>query len=323
MKLAPLFLFASFSASLALVACGGASSEAVGDQASADTTDAATRCASLAAGPFRADRVGQPFSGSEDFAFDGQGHMVGKRGNAVVVVGTATADPGTSLATLPGQTYGLRYAPNGNLIAAVPGAGKLVSIAPSGQVTDLLTGLRSPNGVYVDFGGNVWVTEFGGSKVSKLAPDGTQKTIVSGAMAQSANGVVLDAANKRLYYTEYSKGKINRISVDPDATTPPTPTTVATIPGASLDGMVLDACGNVYAVDQGGSKLYRVRVDASGAALAAPELLATFPTNVANAQFGSGPGFDPNKLYVTGNPGTVYALALGVGGAPVPTAPAQ
>jgi sugar lactone lactonase YvrE len=93
---------------------------------------------------------------------------------------------------------------------------------------------------------------------------------------------------------------------------------VAQIPGASLDGMVLDACGNVYAVDQGRSRLFRVRTDAVGAASAEPELLATFPKNVANAQFGSGPGFDPNTLYVAGNPGSVFTLSLGVGGAPVP-----
>jgi hypothetical protein len=47
--------------------------------------------------------------------------------------------------------------------------------------------------------------------------------------------------------------------------------------------MVLDACGNVYVVDQGASKLYRVRLDEAGVATQAPELLATFPTNVANA----------------------------------------
>jgi sugar lactone lactonase YvrE len=321
MKPSALSTVACVSVLFALAGCSGTSFDPVSDQASAQTTDggASVACANIASGPFAPELIGQPFNGSEDFAFDGNGHMVGKRGNAIVVVSTSLAS--TSLATLPGQTYGLRYHPNGNLIAAVPGAGKLVSVSPTGQVSDLLTGLRSPNGVYVDFDGNVWITEFGASKVSRLAPDGTQTTIVSGAaVAQSANGVVLDAAKKRLFYTEYQKGKIQRIAID---TPGATPTLVATIPGAALDGMVLDSCGNVYAVDQGSSKLYRVRVDANGAAAAAPELLATFPTNVANAQFGSGAGFDPKKLYVTGNPGSVYALSLGVTGAPVPTAPAQ
>lgn len=305
----------------ALAACSDAVPEAVADQGAADTVDAgiAAMCSTLPAGPFTPERVGQPFSGSEDFTFDGQGHMVGKKGSSVVRVGTATAGE-TSLASLPGQTWGLRYHPNGNLIAAVPGSGKLVSIAPGGQVTDLLTGLRNPNGVWVDFGGNVWFTEFGG-KVSKLAADGTVTVLVSGsAMAQGADGIAYDSAHKRLFYTEYQKGKINRINLDTDT---PTPTTVATISGAALDGMALDACGNVYVVDNGASRLYRVRLDQTGTAIAAPEKLAELPTNIAAAVFGAGPGYDPRKIYMTGNPGVVYAIPVGVGSAPVPMPPAR
>lgn len=290
-----------------------------GSRDGASSSDAGA-CSSIAPGPLQPQLVGQPFSGSEDFAFDGQGHIVGKRGNSIVLVGATPGVGSTTLASLPGQTYGLRYHPNGNLIAAVPGAGKLVTVTPSGQVTDLLTGLGQPNGVYVDFDGNIWITEFSGNKVLRLAPDGTRSAIVSGtANAQAANGVALDAAKKILFYTEYSKGKINRIAADSPSATP---IAVATIPGAALDGIVLDACGNVYALDQGSSRIFRVRIDASGNAAAAPELLATFPTNVANAQFGAGAGFDAKTLYVTGNPGSVYALQVGVGGAPVPQPPA-
>ena len=230
-----------------------------------------------------------------------------------------TAGPGAtaeSIANLPGQVYGLRYHPSGDLIAAIPDQDKLVKVSRTGQVTDFVTGLGTPNGVYVDESGNTYVTEFGGAKVDRIAPDGTKTVLVSGsASAQGANGVVLDASKGILFYTEYQKGKIHRLQLT-DAN--PTPTLVATIPGAALDGMVLDACGNVYVVDQGSAKLYRVKVDETGSAAAAPELLASFPTGVANAQFGAGEGFDASKLYVTGNPGTVYALDLGVGGAPVP-----
>ena len=335
MKLSLLALSSS-AAILSLVACvsesspeGNAAPEAnsADGGAAPDATDAtpppassdggaAPLCASLAATPVAAQLVGALFQGSEDFTFDGQGRIVGKRGNALVALAASGVAAPTTIAELPGQTYGLRYLPNGLLVAAIPGAGKVVTITRAGQVTDLVTGLASPNGILTDEGGNVWITEFGGSKVLRVAPDGTRTTIVSGANAQAANGLVLDAARKILFYTEYQKGKINRISL---ATPGATAVNVATIPGAALDGMVLDACGNVYAVDQCRSRLFRVRTDATGAASDAPELVATFPTNVANAQFGAGPGFDSTKLYVTGNPGSVYTLDLGVGGAPVPT----
>lgn len=324
------------AATLALAGCA-ADSPDVAEQSAANTeknescdTDAGApngepkvpvvdACAAIPDGPITPLRLGQPFLGSEDFAFDGRGNIVGKRGNAVVLINTQGGL--TELAALPGQVYGLRYHPNGSLVAAIPGAGKLVSVAPNGEVTDLATGLGTPNGVYVDFDGNVWVTEFGGSKVTKLGADGARSVVVSGTdLAQAANGVVLDEAKRVLFYTEYAKGKIHRVAIDePEAA----PVLVATIPGAALDGITLDACGNVYAVDQGRSRVFRVRVGADGAASAEPELLATLPTNVANAQFGAGEGFDPEMLYVTGNPGTVYALPVGVRGAPVPTAPAK
>jgi sugar lactone lactonase YvrE len=315
LKLTPILPLLAVS-SLLLAACAGAWSDSTGAQESASTADGgASRCANVPSGPFQPQSIGQPFQGSEDFTFDGKGHMVGKRGNALVRI-NANASGTENIASLPGQVYGLRYHPNGNLIAAIPGQGKLVKVTPNGQVTDFITGLGQPNGVYVDFDGNTYVTEFSGAKVAKVAGDGTKTVLVSGtATAQGANGVVIDASKGLLFYTEYQKGKIHRLKVDG---TDPTPTLVATIPGSALDGMVLDACGNVYAVDQGSSKLYRVRTDAAGAAAAAPELIASFPTNVANAQWGSGEGFDASKLYVTGNPGTVYTLDLGVGGAPVP-----
>jgi len=303
----------------ALVACsGGASSEggATFEATSDAGADAAASCAGLVPGPVTPQLVGALFRGSEDFAFDGQGHIVGKRGNDLVAMTVDAAAPPRTIAALPGQTYGVRYLPNGDLVAAIPGAGKVVRVTPNGQVSDLATGLGGPNGIFVDLGGNVWVTEFRGAKVDKIAPDGTKTVVVSGANAEAANGVFVDASRQLLFYTEYAKGKIHRVSL---STPGAAPVLVATIPGASLDGLALDACGNVYVVDQGRSRLFRVRTDATGAASAAPELVASFPTNVANALFGAGDGFDPKKLYVAGNPGSVYAVDLGVGSAAVPT----
>jgi sugar lactone lactonase YvrE len=324
MTIRALSILASSTLTFALVACSGSpsgTSEALEGQGAAESTDIV--CSAIPSGPFTVETMGQPFNGSEDFTFDGQGHMIGKVGNQLMLVGTSLASP-TNLASLPGQTYGVRYNPNGNLIAAIPGAGKVVSIAPGGAATDLLTGLRGPNGIYIDFDGTTWLTEFNGNRVSRIAPDGTQTTLVSGgAMAQGADGIAHDAARGQLYYTEYGKGKVNRIAVDGSGAGTATPVTVATIQGAALDGMVLDACGNVYVVDNGASKVYRVRIDANGAAAGAPELLGSFPKNVAAVNFGSGPGFDPKKIYLTGNPGVVYAISVGVTGAPVPTPPAH
>jgi sugar lactone lactonase YvrE len=225
----------------------------------------------------------------------------------------------TSLANVNGTVYGLRYRPDGFLVIARPNQGVVAQISPAGMVSQVVAGLATPNGLYPDFDGNVWVTEFGGDTVSRINPDMSVDTIASGAPeVDNPNGIVYDATRTMLFYTNYGAGQIMSVNLTPGGN--PTPTLVTTIQGA-LDGLVLDACGNLYAVDNADNELYRVRLDAAGVAQGAAELLSSFPTSVANAQFGSGQGFDPMTLYVTGNPGNIYAVAAGVAGAPVPTPP--
>ena len=69
------------------------------------------------------------------------------------------------------------------------------------------------------------------------------------------------------------------------------------------------------------SKLYRLKLDSNGEAVGASEEIAAFTANVANAQFGSGPGFNSTSLYAAGFPGEVWEIDVGVAGAPVPTKP--
>lgn len=281
------------------------------------TGGSALACDMLPAGPLDPQVVIDVFNGSEDIAFDGKGHIAGKDGQQIVLADAAGAT--TTVAMNVPQAYGLRYRPDGFLVVALPNADKVVQVSPAGEVTDLATGLNGPNGLYPDFDGNVWMTELPAGRVSRINPDGSVDVIVSGQQGNSANGVVLDPKRNMLFYTNYGQGRIR--SVDLSAAGGFTGVEVVQIQGAALDGLVMDACGNLYVVDQGNSDLYRVRLDAQGAALGPAELMASFPTNVANAQFGSGDGFDKNKLYAAGNPGTVYAIDAGVPGAPVPTPP--
>jgi sugar lactone lactonase YvrE len=274
-------------------------------------------CDTLKPGPIDPVEVMNVFNGSEDLAFDGKGHITGKDGNDVLL-----ADPNgqtTLFATKVPTAYGLRYRKDGSLVVALPNDDKVVQVSAAGVVTDVALNLNGPNGLYPDFDGNVWMTEIGAGRVSRINPDNTVDILVSGPDAAGANGVVLDAARKILYYTNYGQGRVRSIDMSPGGD--PTPLEVIQIQGAKLDGLVMDGCGHLYAMDQGGSQLYRIKLDPAGAAAGPEELMATFPKNVANAQFGSGPGFDPSTLYAAGNPGRVYSLAVGVPGAPVPTPP--
>ncbi|XXX73498.1 SMP-30/gluconolactonase/LRE family protein [Sorangium sp. So ce134] len=274
-------------------------------------------CAAVAPGPFEPALITDVFSGSEDFAFDGHGYLVAKQGPNLVRY-DATGQT-SNFASLPGTVLGLRYRPDGTLVAAVPSQGAVVQISATGIVSDYVEDLQDPNGLSPDADGNVWVTDLAADRVLRLKPDATVDEIANGAPEVSQpNGIVFDPARSTVFYTNASAGEIRRIDL---AAPGAPPSLVATIASTTLDGLVLDTCGHLYTIDNKGKALYRVRLDAGGAALGEPELLASFPTAVANAQFGSGPGFNAKTLYVGGAAGSIYAVAVGIGGAPVPAPP--
>ncbi|WP_437775256.1 SMP-30/gluconolactonase/LRE family protein [Sorangium sp. So ce1097] len=278
-------------------------------------------CAELAAGPIEPTRITDVFSGSEDFAFNGQGHIVAKQGPNLIRY-DATGQT-SNFASLPGTVLGLKYRPDGTLVAALPDRGAVVKVQSTGQVDEYVKGLSAPNGLSVDADGNVWATETAGNRVVRLNPDATVDEIAGGEPEVSQpNGIVFDPARRVVFYTNASAGEIRRIDLAARDDEPARPALVTTVASAVLDGLVLDSCGHLYAVDGKDRELYRVRLDAGGAALGEPELLASFPTSVANAQFGSGPGFNRRTLYVGGVAGSIYAVALDIGGAPVPAPPA-
>jgi hypothetical protein len=272
-------------------------------------------CEALPAGPLTPELLGGGFNGSEDLGFDGAGGLALKGGEQVVIVGPDLND--TLLASGLPQTYGTRFAVNGDLLVAVPGAGKLQAISPEGVITDLVGGLEGPNGLYVDPTGVMWVTEFSGSRVVRFDPQLNKSVVYSGPDALTANGVVYDPDRGLLFFTSYGAGRLLKLVVDEQGQAQGDPVLVAALGGAALDGLALDVCGNVYAVDQANSRLYRMNLDAEAELVGQPELLAQFASNVANAQFGRGPGWDPESLYLSGNPGDLYRVVVGVEGAPI------
>ena len=293
----------------------GGSGGVGGAGGSGGTGGSTQNCENLPVGPIAPTvALDDVFNGSEDFAFDGKGNIAAKIDNTIVL--SDAQGQTTVLANNVDAAFGLRYRPDGFLVVALPNLGDLIEVAPDGTVTDLLTNLAGPNGLYADFDGNVWMTEFQGGNVSRINPGGSVDIIVSNV--EAPNGVVFDSTREILFYTEYSNGRIFRVDVSPGGT--PTPIQVTQIV-SGLDGLAMDVCGNLYVVGQQNNRLYRIQLDAIGDAVGDAEELASFTANVANAQFGSGPGFDPATIYVTGTPGTVYGVAVGVAGAPVPTPP--
>jgi hypothetical protein len=299
----------------------GSSDTGVVDSTSASTgveteTDTAgVDCDAIAPGPLAVEVVFEPeavFDGTEDIAFDGQGNVAGKNGNEVLLV----AADGSLVDSWPdaGPGYGLRFRGNGDLLAAKFSLSEIRIVNGDGP---LLTMAGGVNGLWPDFDDNVWFTN--GNSVRRFNADGTVDPIVTGGDAASSNGVVLDTTRGLLFFSNYGLGLIRSVEIMGDGS-PGAISMVTGIPGAALDGLNMDACGNLYAMDQGNAALYRIYLDDAGAAIGDPEpLVAQFPENVANAVWGSGPGWDPLSLYAAGFPGGIYRVEIGVPGTPYPT----
>ncbi len=280
------------------------------------TTGDALDCEAVVDGQVAPQKVFVGYEGSEDLAFDGQGGLALKKDGNVVVVRADMSETVLAMAVPP--AYGTRYLSDGRLLVALPQAGKLIAVDPRGQVSDFLTMVQGPNGIFPDLAGDVWISEFGGSRVLRVGADPQPKVIVMGQDASSANGVVFDPQRSLLFYTNYQSGQIRRVAIDGQGE-PAAPELVTEIAGASPDGLTLDACGYLYVVDQGNDTLYRVLLDAVGEATADASVLAVFASNVANAQFGVGEGFDDHTIYLAGNPGDVYAVTVEFPGAAIVT----
>ena len=273
-------------------------------------------CSSIPAGPFTAEVQFMPavFSGSEDLAFDGSGSLTAKNGDSVRVVDASGAE--VALHTDMGPAYGLRYRNNGDVLIAHFMSGNIVQIDPAGRRSNFATGYGGVNGIYPDLEDRVWLTDF--SVVGRINADGSYQDIVTGSDAAAANGIVYDPDRGFAFFTNYGQGRIRKVAID-DAGEPGAVSEVAVIGGTSPDGLSLDICGNLYVVDQGGSRLYRVMLDANAEALGEAEnLLDGGIQNIANAQFGRGGDFDELSLYAAGTPGVVYRVEVGVPGANIP-----
>jgi sugar lactone lactonase YvrE len=256
-----------------------------------------------------------PFNGSEDLGFNGMGGLAGKNGGNIILV-DADGTEMASYADAVNPSYGLRYTIDGDLLVAHPGQGEIAQIGSDGSIGTFATGIGGVNGLYPDLDGNVWVTNF--SIVGRYSADGTLDTLVSGGDAANSNGIVFDPDRSVAFYTNYSAGRVLKVDINEDGSAGAI-AELGAVGGAAFDGLALDACGNLYAVDNATPRVFRLMLDENADAVGdLTNIVDGNMQNVANAQFGRGDGFDANSLYVTGNPGVVYRLEVGVPGAEIP-----
>lgn len=172
---------------------------------------------------------------------------------------TVTADP------LVGDSYGLDFAPDGSLFAAVSDSpdSRIARVDPlSGAVTPVHTGAPLENPSDIEFGpdGNAYITDFNLDAVFRLTPAGALSTFGQTGSTEAQSSLVV-APSGVVYVGNYD-GKIYAF--------PPqggTPTVAATIDmGAQVSGMDLTPSGQLIVSDIPNSRLLRVDPSTGAAA---------------------------------------------------------
>ncbi len=307
----------------------GPSEESSSDDASEDTgTVYPPECDDIFRGPY-AEIYDGPIitnTGSEDLAMNGADFFVVRDADILTEIHDgAVTMPYELDAPLGGTTLGLRFRADGDLVAAQYDSGELLLIHPDGSVDPFFDMLEGPNGIYPDADGNVWVTEYAGQRVRRIDPDGDDDTIITmgAATASGANGIVYDDLRQIVFWTKYDDSELWSAPIADDGT-PGAAVLVTDLEGHS-DGLALDVCGNIYAVDEGGglmnvSRIDRVFLDSSGDFVEIEELAGPGDINgaVANVQFAYGDGFVYDQaIYAVGVPGSLFVLDIQMTGHPI------
>lgn len=263
-------------------------------------------CDSIPRGPLGYTVTTGIYAG-EDFAFDDQGNLVGANANNLF----KSPYGGPPQLWVPGANVsaGLRATSEGVFVYASGDSLSRINMFDAPEV--VLGGLSYPNGMDVDLEGWVWVAEQSGSRLRRINPETGEYTIAAEGL-QSPNGVSFSPDYSIVYVGSFGGGIIYAVHLNPDMSTDTVEMFYSGIGGGGLDGLAVDACGNVYVDEFGPGIVWRIPPDASEL-----EMLVNLGAEtgwIPNMQFGSGyGGWDPYTLYVITIGGSeVYEVPVGV-----------
>ena len=206
-------------------------------------------------------------------------------GNLTTIAGNGiagyTGDGGPSTAAQVGDfTTDVRVDSSGNLLIDDDNNGAIREITPAGTISSPVSGLN-PRGIAVDAAGNTYVAEENNNIVIRVDSHGAQTTIAgvgtrgfsgdggpaTAAQLNAPHGVALDSAGN-LYITDSNNNRIRRVTPGGIITTlagsgvvgfsgDGGPATAATLNGY-LQGIQVDAAGNVYFADINNNRIRKV-----------------------------------------------------------------
>jgi DNA-binding beta-propeller fold protein YncE len=270
-------------------------------------------CSSIPQGPFTATSIVNSITG-EDFAFDGDGNIVGVEENAVFKV----PYEGEPVLFIPDISFdaGMRYLPNGDLIIADNDAGNLLRVTSDGTQHVIASGMSWPNGIAVHPDGWLYVTEFSNGRIQRIEPmtGDTMVVLEAGDDIPNADGITFDEDYDAVYVSAFYEGEIYRMEVESDGSLGEPQLWVQDL-GGSIDGLGVDACGNIYACGWDSGAVFRISPDGNDVeTIIAPGEFMGMATNI-NWGTGIG-GWDEMSIYIS-DYDVAWEVTIGVPSKPV------
>lgn len=276
-------------------------------EGSTGTTGEPVDCDALLPLPVTYTTVSGPTS-TEDFVFDANGYLLNVANGGDLL----RAEYGASSTLLfpgvgNGFAAGTAMRANGDVVFNANN--QVRRIATDGSVEVIAAGLSYPNGLTVGMNDLVYVAEQSGNRVVSIDPVSLDVDVVADGL-YNPNGLAFDRSYENLYVGSFGGGTVHQINIASGAVQ----VYAENIGGGGLDGLIVDACDNVYVTDYGPGLVWRVEGNTH-------DLVVDLPSGwIPNMHFGSGHGgWDPWRLYVMDIGGDqLYELDLGVPGISLP-----
>lgn len=254
---------------------------------------------------------------AEDFTFSADGYMFSITGGAL----KRTPYGGGSEVLVPGlgDARGTRFLPDGRVAIAHMDTGSVKVVDPAtGSLETVAASLANPNGIAIGADGRIYVATTG--QILRIDPETLDVEVVVDLPGNSFDGLTFSPDYRRLYFNE-EVGQVHWVDFDDDGVPGP-PSDGIDIPNgiSLLDGMAMDACGNLYVIVMNG-KVWRIWAD-TGELEQILDVggLAFIPA----LNFGLPPtgGWGNELLYVLDFTGSLYEVDVGVPGKWEPHLPA-